>query len=203
MLTLYHSPHSRSSRVLWLLEELGGKAEIDVRTVTIPRVDGSGGRDSANPHPEGKVPLLVHDGVEIWETAAILTYLTDLYPEAGLGVPVGHPDRGRFLSWMSWYGSVMEPVLILAAAGIEHPYFTASLRGVPEVNARLSNALKDRPFLMGDTFTVADLICQSPYAWFREALPEFPDIQAWFERCQARPANQRAVARDAELMAAA
>jgi glutathione S-transferase len=203
MLTLFHSPHTRSSRVLWLAEELGPEAGIEIRTVSIPRMDGSGGRDPANPHPEGKVPLLVHDGVEIWETSAILTYLTDLFPEAGLGIPQGHPLRGPFLSWMSWYGSVMEPVLILAAAGIEHPYFTAAVRGVPELNARLATALKDKPFLLGNNFTVADLICQSPYAWFREALPEDPAIRAWFDRCQARPANQRANARDAELMAGA
>jgi glutathione S-transferase len=187
--------------VLWLLEEMGLAA--DMRIVSVARLDGSEGRDPMNPHPEGKVPLLVHDGVEIWETSAILTYLTDLFPEKGLGVPVGDPKRGEFLSWMSWYGSVMEPVLILAAAEISHPYLTASLRGVPEVNARLNHALADKPYLMGDHFTVADLICQSPYAWFTEALPDIPVIRDWVARCQARPARLRSSDRDAALRAAA
>lgn len=60
MLTLIHAPLSRSSRIIWLLEELG--AEYEIRYVDIRRWDGSGGPDENNPHPHKQVPALLHDG---------------------------------------------------------------------------------------------------------------------------------------------
>ena len=100
MLTLYHSPRSRSSRILQLIDELGVWSEIDVRSVAVRRQDGTGAPDPSNPHPEGKVPLLVHDGVEIWESNAIILYLTDLFSKAGMGpilwsMPSPRPIRKR------------------------------------------------------------------------------------------------------------
>ena len=73
MLTLFHSPQSRSTRFLWLLEELG--AEYEVEYVTIPRMDGSGAPDPKNPHPEKKVPALLHDGHLVTESVAVALYL--------------------------------------------------------------------------------------------------------------------------------
>lgn len=78
MLTLCHAPQSRSWRIIWLLEELG--ADYDVKTVSIRRREPSargpvapmiGARDPDNVHPHGKVPALVHDGVTIFESAAV------------------------------------------------------------------------------------------------------------------------------------
>lgn len=83
MLRLHHAPRSRSSRIVWLLEEL--KADCQIVYTTITRQDGSGDEDEANPHPDKKVPALVHDDVLITESSAIVLYLTDLFPEAGLG----------------------------------------------------------------------------------------------------------------------
>ena len=83
MLTLFHAPWSRSSRLVWLLEEIGAGYEICY--CDIPRMDGSGARDPRNPHPDGKVPALLHDDVLVTESAAVALYLTDLFPEAGLG----------------------------------------------------------------------------------------------------------------------
>ena len=68
-LTLIHSPRSRSTGFIWLLEELG--APYDIRRVTIRRAGGEAGLAPANPHPHGKVPALLHDGVLIHEQAAI------------------------------------------------------------------------------------------------------------------------------------
>ena len=203
MMTFFHAPFSRSTRVLALLRELGQDGAVDIRITDIPRVDGTGGRDAANPHPEGKVPLLVHDGVEISETPAIMTYLVDMFPEAGLAPRLGDADRGRFLTWMAWYGDVMEPVYCIDAAGVTHPILTATFRGVPEVVARLESALADgRPWLLGDRYSAADLLVHSPYAWFRDATPRAPAVSDWVARCMARPATAWAAAQDSLARAA-
>lgn len=96
MLTLFHSLQSRSSRMIWLLEELG--ADYEIRYVDIPKMDGSGRPAPANPHPDKKVPALAHDGALVTESAAICLYLTDLHPDAGVGPGVGDPQRGAYLS---------------------------------------------------------------------------------------------------------
>ena len=82
MLSLYHSPDSRSSRFIWLLEELG--ADYQLVYCSIMRGTGVGERDPANPHPDKRVPALVHDGALVTESAAIALYLTDLMPDMDL-----------------------------------------------------------------------------------------------------------------------
>ncbi len=185
MLTLFHAPKSRSTRVVALLKELNALDDVKIEIVTIPRVDGTGSGDARNPHPEGKVPLLVHDGVAVWESSAILMYLAEIFPQAGMHIPPGHAQRGAYLSWFAWYAGVMEPVSVIEAAGVTHPYFQATFRSSVELKARLVAALTDRPFLLGERFTAADLLLHSPYAWFGK--PGDPVIDAWVDRCTARP----------------
>lgn len=197
MLTLFHAPRSRSSRLVTLIDEMGLQDRVKIHTVTIPRIDGTGQPDAANPHPEGKVPALLHDDTLITETAAIILYLTNLFPETGLAPKADDPRHGAYLTWLFWYGNVMEPVLILEAAGISHPYLHASLRGHPEAVARLRAALARGPWLLGDRYSAADLLCHSPYAWFQESTPDDPLIRDWVARCQARPAALRTKASDA------
>ncbi|MBY9067922.1 glutathione S-transferase family protein [Hyphomonas sp. WL0036] len=187
MLILYHSPHSRSTRILDLIYAMGIADRVTIRIVSIPRQDGSGGRDPLNPHPEGKVPLLIHDGVEIWESAAIMLYLADLFPAAEYTVPAGDPERGRFLSWMTWYAGVMEPVILHAYAGIDHPLLHATYRGMPELTDRLCRALERGPWLMGDRLTAADILCASPFFWFKESTPDDPLIHDWLARLADLP----------------
>lgn len=202
MLTLYHSPMSRSSRIMALIDEMGIHDKIDVRIVTIRRNDGSDGIDLANPHPEGKVPVLVHDGTMITESGAIILYLTDQFPGSGMAPLPGTPLRGEYLTWLFWYGSVMEPVLTLAAAGIDHPYLVANIRGVPEVTDRIVKGLGDKPYLLGDTYSAADLLLHSPYAWFEEAMPDSPAVRDWVARCRARLSAARTMAADGQLKVA-
>src|SRR5882757_4586709 len=111
MLKLFHAPQSRSSRIIWLLEELGANYEIEY--VNIPRMDGSGASDPANPHPDKKVPVLVHGGTLITESVAVILYLTDLHSEAGIGPRIGDSTRGAYLTWLTYYAGVVEPVLAL------------------------------------------------------------------------------------------
>ena len=200
MLTLYHSPRTRSSRIVQLVHELGALDRVEIRPVGIMRQDGSGGRDAANPHPEGKVPILVHDGVEIWESNAIMLYLTEIFPEAGLGIAPGDPQRGRFLSWLAWYGDVMEPVLVHRFAGLSHPALTATFRGFDEMAARLTAALSDDDWLVGGRHTAADLLLVSAFTFAPEMMPSTPALDAWVARCQARPSVAFIQAYDADLL---
>jgi glutathione S-transferase len=200
LLTLYHAPPSRSTRILHLAEEMGITDQLTLRLVNIPRRDGSGARDPSNPHPEGKVPLLDHDGTLISETAAIILYLTDMFP-GPIAPSQGDPKRGDYLTWLFWYGSVLEPVYITTAIGLSHPALTSTFRGMAEVEARLHKALSQGPWLLGEQFSAADLLIHSLYAWDRSATPKDPLIAGWVDRCMARPAIQRANARDAELTA--
>jgi len=203
MLTLFHSPRSRSTRVLQMIRALGIEDQVEIRIVEIPREDGTGRADPDNPHPEGKVPLLVHDGVEIRETNAILLYLSDLFPKPEFAPVVGDADRGAYLSWLFWYGNVMEPVLVHQAAGLTHPILEVTFRGVPEMTARLTKALAKTPFLMGGSFSAADLLCVSPYMWFGEDyLPRDRVIVEWVARCaDAEPVQWAADFDEAQLAA--
>lgn len=196
MLTLFHAPNSRSTTITALIDEMGIADRVTTRIVTIPRVDGTGARDPANPHPEGKVPALLHDGHIITERGAIIAHLTTLFPDTSLAPRVGTPEWGVFATWLSWYQGVLEPVLILQAAGVSHPYLTGTFRSPAEVAARLHNALEKGPWLMGDTYSAADLLVHSPYAWFEGSTPDDPLIRDWVAACIARPAVQAAKARD-------
>ncbi len=181
---LYHAPNSRSDTIVTLVRMLG--ADVEIREVTIPRQDGTGAPDPANPHPEKKVPYLVDGAEALRERGAIALYLTDAYPEAGLGPRPGEPGRGAYLSWLFYYQGIMEPVLILDAAKISHPMLTASLRDVATMTARLSEALADKPWLVGDRFTAADMICSSPFVWLPDMMPDDPAVRDWVARCADR-----------------
>ena len=200
MLTLFHSPQSRSSAIVTLIEEMGIQDWVEVCEVTIPRIDGSGGRDPANPHPEGKVPALVHDGQVITERAAIILHLTSLFPDSGMAPAVGTPEWGVFAAWLAWYQGVLEPTFIMEVAEVTHPWMTAALRDHKTAVDRLRAALDKGPWLMGDSFSAADLLCHAPYAWFTEAMPEDPVVRDWIARCMARPARAKVQAADVARM---
>jgi len=202
MLTFFHAPNSRSTRVLMLIREMDLTEAVEIRLTDIPRRDGSGARDPGNPHPEGKVPALLHDGALVTESAAVMHYLTALFPERGLAPVPGDPAHGAYLSWMFWYGNVMEPVLIHQAAGLAHPYLAATFRGPEEVAARIGAALRQGPWLLGERFSAADILVHSAYAWFRESMPQDADIRDWVERCVGRPARRWAAEQDAAWAAA-
>lgn len=201
MLTFYHSPNSRSTSVLQLIDELDIADQIETRIVTIPRQDGSGGRDPANPHPEGKVPYLTDGEDFVRERAAIILYLTDRFPKNGLGRSVGDPKRGQYLSWLTWYQGVFEPVAILRWAEVDHPAIKASLRDYDTAIQRLDEVLSKQPYLLGEEHSAVDILCAGPFAWFGDQLPATPAIKDWVARCTDRPTAKHAVERDAETMA--
>ncbi|QTN20276.1 glutathione S-transferase family protein [Brevundimonas sp. AJA228-03] len=196
MLTLFHAPQTRSSRIIWLIEELGTDVAIEYCDIAYRNGQKIGGPDPRNPHPEGKVPALIHDQTLITESAAVALYLTDLFPDAGLGAPVGSRDRGAFLTWLSWTAGELEPSVFSRMTGeIERNAFArASYDAAME---RLIKALAAGPWLMGDRFTAADIMIGSTLGWARLHLPDNPVFDAYLERLSTRPAHRRARDRDA------
>ena len=156
MLTLVHSPQTRSSRFIWLLEELGVPYEL--KRVTIRRGDGSGEIDSNNPHPHGKVPVLIHGGESIFESIAIALYLTDLHPEADMGPPVGDPLRGRYLTWLAYYAGVLEPAFVSKFMNFSPPRGTAGWVAADEAMPQVVKRLEAGPYLLGEKFSAVDTL---------------------------------------------
>lgn len=191
MITLYHAPQSRSSRIIWLLEELGVDYRIQPVSIFRP-MTGTGSPDPANPHPDKQVPAIDHDGVVVAESVAIVLYLTDAFPEAGLGASVGDPRRGDYLTWITWYAAAMEPAMF-AAMGGELANAPMKQRGHDAVVKRVETALARGPWLMGGDFSAVDLLVGSALNFARKAFPESAAIDAFVARCKARPASLRAV----------
>jgi glutathione S-transferase len=195
MLTLFHAPQSRSSRIVWLLEELG--ADYELRITDIPRMDGTGAADPANPHPDKKVPALVDDGILITESIAIVQYLTDAFSAAELGPRPGDRQRGPYLSWLAYYAGVIEPVVNFAFAGLgDNPALQRTFRDRAAMDRRVLTAIQQGPYILGDKFSGADILIASLGHFARAMLPANAVVDAYLERCNARPALARANAKD-------
>lgn len=192
MLTLFHAPRSRSTRFLWLLEELG--APYEVRQVDIYRsVSNTGARDPANPHPHGQVPALLDDGVLITESAAIALYLTDKFPAAGIGPEIGDPRRGPYLSWLAYYAGVLEPCVVNLWKQRQDDEDKKTYQTLDE---RLRTTLESSPWLLGEAFSAADILFVSLLQFARQMLPPHAVYDDWLARANARPALARAMAED-------
>jgi glutathione S-transferase len=194
MITLYHAANSRSSRIVWLLEELG--AAYTIRPVSIFRpMTGQGHPDPANPHPDQRVPAIEHDDMLITESVGIALYLADAMPEAGLAPALGDARRGAYCTWLAWYACEMEPAMFAALSGAL-PNSPAKQRDHGAVMRRLERRLAHYPYVLGDMFSAADLLIASALNFARAAFPESAALDAYVERCKKRPAAIRAVALD-------
>ena len=203
-LTLYHAAPSRSSIAQWMLEEIG--EPYDLRVLSLK--DG----DNRKPaylavNPMGKVPALRHGDTVITEAAAICCYLADVFPQAGLSVPIGDPRRGTYLKWLFFGPSCVEPSITdKAFKRAEAPPRGALGHGdYDTVMDVLADGVRTGPYLMGQQFTAADVVIGSGLRWGMQfkLVPERPEFVAYTRRLAERPALNRATEKDAALMAAA
>lgn len=201
-LTFFHAPHSRSGGTLALLEELGVDYHLhllDLKTST-----------QRNPNylavnPMGKVPAILHGDALVTEQPAVMMYLADLYPDAGLAPAIGDPLRGPYLRWMVFYGSCFEPAVTDRSLQREPAPMTSSPYGdYDSVIGTVALQLEQGPYLLGERFTAADVLWGTALNWTTmfKLVPELPVLRAYIDRVAARPAMQRAAQRDAELAAA-
>jgi glutathione S-transferase len=196
MIVLFHRPKTRSSRFIFLLEEL--EAPYQIKLVTTRTRDGTGAVDPANPHPHGKVPAISDDGAIVFESPAIALYLTDKYPNKHLGPLVGEAGRGAYLSWLCYYTSVLEPAFTSKFMNVEVPRGTAGWVSVEEAMAAVIAALSPGPYILGERFSAADVLYGTTFAMFAQTpmLPRSAVIDDYVQRIVARPAFARAQARD-------
>jgi glutathione S-transferase len=184
MITTCNASLSRSTRVLWLLEELG--AVYELVPVEISRPDGSGTPDPANPHPLRQVPC-IRDGDElIVESLAIWLHLADGHPEAGMAPPIGDPRRAEYMGWLGLATAVLEPLITAKLQGEALGEREVAARDF--LDARFAGALARGPWLMGERFSTVDLVYGSLMLVFPAVLTPTPAIAGWLERLAARPA---------------
>jgi glutathione S-transferase len=196
MITLYHHPRTRSSRFIFLLEELGTPYEI--RLVSALGRDGAGAIDPANPHPHGKIPALSDDGVTVFESAAIALYLTDRFPANGIGPLVGDPKRGAYVSWLAYYAGEMEPAFISKFLKIEAPRPMAGWANAGDVMGFVNATLEKGPYILGEKFSAVDVLIGTTFKMFMGSplLEKTPLLEGYVDRILGRPAFARAQARE-------
>ena len=198
MIKLYHAPLSRSVRVVWLLEEMGLPYELRAAPLepTTPK-------PFAQKTPTGKVPTIEDDGVTMFESGAILEYVLEKYGGGRLAPAPGSPLRGPFLQWVhfaetaftglgniAWHTRFKQDADRVADAVADYARWAeASLDA-------LERELADKPFLLGDEFSAADIgigysvLVAKALGLVGEA---HPAVDAYLARLTERPALRRAL----------
>ncbi|MBM3555299.1 MAG: glutathione S-transferase family protein [Alphaproteobacteria bacterium] len=206
MITVYGCPQTRSTRVVWALEEIGAPYDYVY-------VDLAKGEQKKSPlidvNPYGAVPALKDDDVALWESAAIVAYLGDKFPHSGITPPADRLAlRGAYLQWAFFAAVEVERHVATIA---NHTLFLPEAKRAPGVvplakegfercAATLAQHLANRKFLVGEHFTGVDILTSSILNWARSMkLTTGPRLDAYAKEMASRPAFQRA--RDKEQKA--
>lgn len=198
MLTVHHLNNSRSQRVLWLLEELGldygiSHYQRDAETNLAPP-------ELVAVHPLGKSPVLTDDGHTIIESSAIIDYIVRVHGGGRLAPAPGSDAHEQYLQWLHYAeGSAMLPLMLRMYTG-RLPDGGEALQ--PRITEELDRhlgymdaALADSGWFVGEDFSAADIAMSFPVeiAPLLHTLEPFPQLAAFRERIQARPAYRRAL----------
>lgn len=194
MITLYGHPFSRAHRTMWMLKELGLPFDH------IPTGFTDGGtrtREFKAINPNGRVPTLVDDGLVLWESMAINLHLARKY--AGPLAPADDAAWSLTTQWSFWVVTEVEKPLLLAAANLllfapdqrDPAQAAMALAKLDRPFAVIDSHLAERPYLLGEAFTVADLNVAAPMSLIPLAgvpIGRYANFAAWLGRCLERPA---------------
>ncbi|WP_427911910.1 glutathione S-transferase family protein [Ramlibacter sp. MMS24-I3-19] len=194
-LILHYHPYSRAAGTIWALEEAGVPYELKVVDI----MKGEQKRpELVALNPMGKLPTLVDGDLVVTEAAAIALYLADRYAPGRLAPALDDPRRGTYLRWAFFAPSVIEPAVMARSSGWTVKEVSAGWGSHDAMIAATESALRGKPFLLGEQFSMADVVFGGLLRFligFRQidARPAFTDYVA---RLDARPAFQRAEARN-------
>jgi glutathione S-transferase len=185
-------------------------AELDVPHESVP-VDIRAGATKKPEHlkldPNGRVPVIVHDGVPIWESAAITIYLGEQFGTAKALWPEAGPKRGEAMKWVVWtnvtfgdaVGRFTRNTMDWYPADQKNAKAGEAARGdIDKCLGILDGALEGRQFLCGAEYTLADTHLNSFCDWLRHMkidFSKFKNVEAWGKRCSARPAYVKLMAK--------
>jgi len=191
---LFWSSQTRASRAVWLLEE----ADVDYEIVPID-IRSPDRKDSAEfraASPMGKVPALVDGDVSMSESAAIALYVADRYCAGTLAPAVDDPARGKFLYWIMYTPAVVEPAMAEKFNKIQPNRGRSGWGDFDLMIETLETALQNDTWLLGDTFTAADVMVGSSVVFMRmfDMLTDSEVLNAYADRCLARPGYKKALA---------
>jgi glutathione S-transferase len=157
-------------------------------------------------NPMGKVPAVKHGDAVVTECGAICAYLADAFPQAGLAPPPSSKLRAPYYRWLFFAAGPIEAAANAKAMGWEAPEERRAMLGygcMDDVINTLDGALTGREYLVGDSFTAADLYIGAHLGWGMSfgTLEKRPVFEAYVARLQARPAAVRANEIDDALIA--
>ena len=197
-ITLYHHPYSRAANVVWALEELGVPYEL--RFVDIMKGEQKSPAIVAL-NPMGKVPILTDGDVVVTEAAAIGVYLADRYSLGKLAPTLDDAARAPYLRWSFFSPSVIEPTASTKASGAQFKPGQVGWGTYESVIASMESAIAGRTYVLGDRFSMADCIFGGAVRYLLrfKLLDPTPTFTAYADRLAARPAAQRADAKNAAV----
>ena len=201
-LIFYTHPQSRGRIIRWMLEEVGQPYET-----VILQWGPHKSPEYLAVNPMGKVPAIKHGDTVVTECGAICAYLADAFPQAGLAPPPGSPRRGTYYRWLFFAAGPIEQAVGIKALNVEVPAEREMMMGYGTFDAvhdAIEAALKGRDYLDGEAFTAADLYLSAHLGWGMQfgTIEKRPVFEAYVARQQARPAAQRAVKIDDDIIAA-
>src|SRR5688500_17496987 len=152
---LYYHPWSRAANVVWMLEEV--ERPYELRLVDIMK-GAQKAPEILAINPMGKLPILDDDGTIVTEQAAIGLYLADRYAYGHLSPKVDDAARGTYLRWSLFSPSVIEPASIAKEGKWDYKESQAGWGAFEAMLTATESALAKGPFILGDTFSMADVI---------------------------------------------
>lgn len=190
---LYWSPQTRSTRAIWMLEEAGVAYELELVDIRSP--DRRDAAEFLEASPMGKVPALVDGDARMAESAAICLYVGDRYSSGKLAPAPDDPARGKFLYWLMYTPAVVEPAMSEKFNGVEANRQRSGWGDFELMIETLERGVEGREWVLGDTFTAADVMLGSSVVFMRmfDMLPESAALSGYADRCLARPAYQKAL----------
>ena len=200
-LVFYTNPMSRGRIVRWMLEELGQPYRTEIVDYQAMK-----GPDYLAINPMGKVPALRHGDQVVTEAAAICAYLADAFPQAGLAPASGDKLRAPYYRWMFFAAGPLEAAVITKTLGFEVPAERSRMVGwgtYGDLMNVLESAVTGRDYLLGDTFSAADVYFGSQIGWGLQFgnIDKRPALERYAARVQSRPAAVRAREIDDALIA--